>query len=146
MLYLLDTNIVTEPLKRNPNPVVIAQLQGHQYELAIAAPVWHELWFGCFRLPISKRRTQIETYLRTIVASTMPILPYDDKAAHWYAIERARLTNSGLPTPFNDGQIAAVAVVNRLILVTNNTADYIHYADLTLENWVGSTGNTLNNQ
>lgn len=138
-LYLLDTNIVTEPLKRVPNSAVIARLQHYQHELAIAAPVWHELWFDCFRLPLSKRRTQIETYLNTIVASTMLILPYDDKAAHWYATERARLTTSGLPMPFADGQIAAVAAVNHLILVTNNTADYIHYADLSLENWIEST-------
>lgn len=133
--YLLDTNVVTEPLKRIPNEAVIMRLQTYQHELVIAAPVWHELWFGCFRLPPSKRRTQIETYLNTVVVSTMPILPYDEKAAQWYANERARLTNIGLPAPFADGQIAAVAVVNRLILVTNNVADYTNYNALAIENW-----------
>ena len=133
--YLLDTNIVTEPLKRTPNERVTKYLQTNQHELAIAAPVWHELWFGCCRLQPSKRRTQIEEYLNTVVKLTMPILPYDEKAAHWYALERARLMSIGLPAPFADGQIAAVAVVNELVLVTNNTADYASYNSLVIENW-----------
>ncbi len=144
-LYLLDTNIVTEPLKRLPNETVIARLQRHQHELVIAAPVWHELWFGCSRLPQSKRRIEIETYLSTIVTATMPILPYDDKAAHWYAIERARLANIGQPTPFTDGQIAAVAAVNHLILVTNNTTDYAHFNGLAVENWFKPVNGSINN-
>lgn len=133
--YLLDTNIVTEPLKRMPNEIVMKQLQIYQHELAIAAPVWHELWFGCSRLEPSKRRMQIEEYLNTVVLSTMPILAYDEKAAYWYALERARLMNIGLPTPFADGQIAAVAVVNNLTLITNNVADYRNYDKLQLGNW-----------
>lgn len=133
--YLLDTNMVTEPLKRKPNQSVLNYLQQHQYELAIAAPVWHKLWFGCCRLPPSQRRSEIETYLHNTVARTMPILPYDAKAAEWYANERARLTTIGLPTPFADGQIAAVAAVSNLILVTNNVTDYAKFQRLQIENW-----------
>lgn len=133
--YLLDTNMVTEPLKRKPNPNVDHYLQQYQNLLAIAAPVWHELWFGCYRLPPSQRRSEIESYLFNIVARTMPILPYDTKAAEWYAAERARLTNIGTPTPFADGQIAAVAAVNNLILVTNNVTDYSKFQGLQIENW-----------
>lgn len=133
--YLLDTNMVTEPIKRRPNQGVLHHFQQYQYELAIAAPVWHELWFGCYRLPPSKRRSEIEAYLTNIVTHTMPILSYDAKAAEWYASERARLTNIGLPTPFADGQIAAVAAVNNLILVTNNVADYTKFQGLQIDNW-----------
>lgn len=133
--YLLDTNIVTEPLKRKPNQHVLYYFQQYQNVLAIAAPVWHELWFGCYRLPSSKRRSEIEAYLHHTVARTMPILPYDAKAAEWYANERARLTTIGSPTPFADGQIAAVAAVNNLILVTNNITDYARFQSVPLENW-----------
>lgn len=133
--YLLDTNLVTEPIKRKPNQTVLHYLQQYQDVLAIAAPVWHELWFGCYRLPPSQRRNEIEGYLHNTVARTMPILPYDAKAAEWYASERARLTNIGLPTPFADGQIAAVAAVNHLILVTNNVTDYARFQGLQVENW-----------
>lgn len=37
--------------------------------------------------------------------------------------------------PYVDGQIAAIAVVNNLILVTNNQADYADFQDIQLENW-----------
>jgi len=134
--YLLDTNIVTEPLKRNPNQHLLRHLQQHPDVLAIAAPVWHELWFGCHRLAPSQRRSEIEDYLWSTVAATMPILPYDDKAAKWYASERARLTNLGLQPPYADGQIAAVTSINNLILVTNNVADYANYQGLQVINWL----------
>jgi len=133
--YLLDTNMVTEPLKRKPSQSVLDYFQQYQNVLAIAAPVWHELWFGCHRLPPSQRRSEIEAYLNNTVTRTMPILPYDAKAAEWYASERARLTNMGLPTPFADGQIAAVAAVNNLILVTNNVTDYAKFQGLQIDNW-----------
>lgn len=133
--YLLDTNIVKEPLKQKPNQHVLHYFQQYQNVLAIASPVWHELWFGCYRLPPSKRRSAIEAYLHNAVARTMPILPYDAKAAAWYAIERARLTTIGQPTPFADGQIAAVAAVNNLTLVTNNIIDYAKFQGLQIENW-----------
>ena len=41
--YLLDTNIVSEPLRPAPNAKVLARLKRHQDELAIASVVWHEL-------------------------------------------------------------------------------------------------------
>jgi len=37
--------------------------------------------------------------------------------------------------PYLDGQIAAIAVVNDLILVTNNTSDYADFQNLQLQNW-----------
>jgi tRNA(fMet)-specific endonuclease VapC len=62
--YLLDTNIVSEPLRPVPNAKVLARLKRHQDEFAIASIVWHELWFGCHRLPSSAKRAVIERYLR----------------------------------------------------------------------------------
>ena len=51
----------------------------------------------------------------------MLILPYDDGAAEWHARERARLSSKGLTPSFVDGQVAAITVVNGLILVTRKT-------------------------
>ena len=62
--FLLDTNIVSEPLRPAPDPAILANLRDHQSEVAIAAVVWHELWFGCLRLPPSAKREAIEHYLR----------------------------------------------------------------------------------
>lgn len=133
--YLLDTNIISEPLKLQPNPLIISRLQQYQGEIAIASVTWHELLFGCYRLPTSKRRERIEQYLKKIVEPNIPILPYDVAAAEWFALERARLTASGKPPAYADGQIAATAWVNNLTLVTNNVSDYADFQNLKVENW-----------
>jgi tRNA(fMet)-specific endonuclease VapC len=133
--YLLDTNVLSEPLRPTPHAKVIERLRRHQDELATASVVWHELWFGCQRLPDSAKRKAIEDYLTRVIAPSLPILPYDERAAEWHAVERARLTRAGKTPAFADGQIAAIARMNDLILVTFNRADYADFQDLTFEDW-----------
>ena len=65
----------------------------------------------------------------------MLILPYDDRAAEWHAKERARLSVKGSTPSFVDGQIAAIAQVNGLILVTRNIDDFKPFDGLKIENW-----------
>lgn len=133
--YLLDTSIVSVPVSRTPNPVILARLEARGPECAIAAPVWHELTYGCERLPRGKRRTALEAYLRDVVRGSFPNLPYDEAAATWHGKERARLEALGRPVPFVDGQIAAIAHVHGLVLVTTNEKDFVRFEGLTVENW-----------
>lgn len=133
--YLLDTNVISEPLRPQPQPDVLARLQHHQTVIAIASVVWHELSFGCYRLPPSARRVAIEHFLHQVIAPTIPILAYDERAASWHARERARLVQIGRTPAFVDGQIAAIAQTNQLTLVTFNTADYTAFEGLTIEDW-----------
>ncbi len=135
MKYLLDTNVLSEPLKPEPNRNVMAKLEKHQGEIATAAPIWHELVFGCQRLPPSRKREIIAAYLRDVVARNMDILPYDEMAAEWHAEQRAKLGMHGRAPSFADGQIAAIARINGLILVTRNTVDFEHFDDITILNW-----------
>lgn len=97
--------------------------------------IWHELLFGCYRLPHSTRRAAIEEYLDQVVAPSIPILPYDAQAAAWHAAERARLAGMGRTPPFADGQIAATARVNGLALITANLADYAAFQDIQVVDW-----------
>ena len=133
--YLLDANILSEPVKPRPNYIVTDRIDTHRGEIAMAAPVWSELLFGCIRLPESARRRIIEDYLLNIVQRTVTILPFDQRAAEWHASERARLGGIGLTPPFVDSQIAAVAFVNDLTLVTANTADFSNFDGLKVEDW-----------
>lgn len=135
MLYLLDTNVLSEPLKQLPDATLMAMLEKHRARVATAAPVWHELQFGCFRLPRSRKRDYIEQYLSHVLLSKISILPYDEAASLWHAKERARLETIGRTPSFVDGQIAAIAKVNGLVLVTRNTKDFKMFLDLQLENW-----------
>ncbi len=133
--YLLDTNIISVPLKASPNQRVMARLQAHRQEIATATVVWHELQYGYRRLLPSKQRSAIEYYLDEVVLPSIPILAYDAAAARWHAAERVRLDNLGKTPPFVDGQIAAIAAVNRLIVVTNNLSDFAHFQDLMIVDW-----------
>lgn len=134
--FLLDTNAISEPLRPQPNPTLMQRIHENEGRIAIASVVWHELLYGWRRLPESKRREVIEQYLFEVVLPTIPILPYDTRAAQWHAGERARLMRLGQSPSFADGQIAAIAAVNDLILVTANTADFANFDRLLIENWL----------
>ncbi len=134
-MYLLDTNIVSEPIRPGPDARVLERMGAAAGDIAIPSLVWHELWFGAHRLEAGSRRRYIERYLSEVVAPTIPRLSYDENAARWHARERARLTATGFTPPFVDGQIAAIAAVGGLVLVTRNTADFERFDNLQLENW-----------
>ncbi len=133
--FLLDTNVLSEPLKPTPDVGVMQHLREHRQELATATLVWHELLFGCYRLTSSTRRTAIEQYLSQVVA-LLPMFPYDEAAAEWHARERARLVSLGKTPAFVDNQIAAIAQVNHLTLVTANIADFVQFDGLNVVNWM----------
>lgn len=133
--YLLDTNIISEPARPSPNRRVLRRLERHEFEIAIAAPVWHELLFGLRRLPPSAKRTRIEGYLFGTVVD-LPILPYDAAAADWHAAERARLEAQGRVIHLLDGQIAAVASVHDCIVVTTNVVHFEAFEGIRIENWM----------
>lgn len=133
--FLLDTNVLSEPLRQRPNPAVLDHLRRMSSVLATAAPVWHELLYGCYRLPDSHKRRGIERYLFDVVHAGVEILSYDERAAAWHGTERARLASLGKLPPFVDGQIAAVAAVHGLVLVTFNVEDFAHFDGLTIEDW-----------
>ncbi len=122
-------------MSKTPDPAILERLDAHGPECAIAAPVWHELTYGCRRLPKGKRRTALEAYLRDVVHGSFPILPYDEAAAAWHGGEKARLEALGRPAPFVDGQIAAIAHVNGLVLATTNSKDFARFKGLAVENW-----------
>jgi tRNA(fMet)-specific endonuclease VapC len=133
--YLLDTNVLSEPVRKEPDAAVVAKLRDHGSELATASVVWHEMTSGVRLLRTSRKRSVIERYLTEVVSTSLPILPYDAAAAEWHGEQRAQLSKSGLTPAFADGQIAAVAAVHDLILVTDNVPDFEHYTGLQVERW-----------
>jgi tRNA(fMet)-specific endonuclease VapC len=136
--YLLDTNVLSEGAKTTPDKNVMIMLENHRDEIATASPVWHELQYGCRRLPPSRKRELLETYLRDVILENLEIYPYDERAAEWHAEQRARLTSKGQTPSFVDGQIAAIAKVNGLTLVTRNVSDFAVFEDLEVKSWHGA--------
>ncbi len=132
--YLLDTNVASEPCKPEPNAHVIAKLDQCRDQIALAAQTLYELQRGVNLLAEGRRKIHISHYIEGIRA-TLPILPYDEAAAYWQANEVIRLKQIGITPSFVDMQIAAVAIVNGLTLITRNTADFQHFLGLNIENW-----------
>ena len=132
--FLLDTNILSEPLRPYPNQSVMHKIWENQQKIATASVVYHEMYYGMASLTVSRRRSMIEAYLRDEVLAKLPILGYSTEAAQWHATERACLKQLG-KTPFVDGQIAAIAAVNDLVLITRNQSDYQEFRGLKIENW-----------
>jgi len=133
--FLLDTSVVSEPTLAAPNARLVRRLDQRAGQCAIAAPVWHELIYGVARLPDGKRRNTLDFYVQSIVRDRFPVLPYDLSAAEWHARERVRLEATGQVTPFVDGQIAAIASTQNLVLVTSNTRHFAAFQDLETTDW-----------
>lgn len=139
--YLLDTNILSEAKRPRPNQNVMEKLSLYKREIATATLVIHELLFGCFRLPESKKRRDLEDYINSVLIAQLPLFDYDLKSAQYHAQERARLSKIGKTPAFVDGQIASIAVCNNLILVTNNISDFEDFDRLQIENWLSESTN-----
>jgi tRNA(fMet)-specific endonuclease VapC len=136
--FLLDTSTISAAMWKMPDPGVLAKLGEHGGECAISAQVWHELQYGVGRLARGKRRVILETFLREVVHPTLPILPYDERAAEWLAGERVRLEKAGKQIPVVDGQIASVAATNGIPVVTANLSDFSIFKGLAVQNWMNS--------
>jgi predicted nucleic acid-binding protein len=74
--YLLDTNILSEAIRPKPNPSVLQKLQLHQQQLGTATLVIHELLFGYYRLPVSKKRETLQAYIENVVLPNIAIFDY----------------------------------------------------------------------
>lgn len=135
LTHLLDSNILSEPAKNQPNLSVMQQLKKHDGSYATTAIVWHEMHYGCELLPDSKRKIQLQSYLAMLSRNGLIVLPYDQCAAECYAKERARLQVNGLTCAYADGEIASIAISQNLILVTRNISDFKNFQGLTLQNW-----------
>lgn len=133
--YLLDTNILSEPVAARPNPFVLERIKANSRSLAISSVTWQEVLFGLFLLPAGRRREQIEDYLFRRIRPSLPIIGFEEGAARWQAEQRARLRQEGRPPSYPDSQVAAIAAVNDLVLVTRNADDFADFQGIRIENW-----------
>ncbi len=137
-LYLLDTNILSEPIKPQPNVFVLERLKQGGALCAMSSITYHELYYGVQLVQSEERKLQLERFLLNVIKPSFPILNYDDHAAEIHGVLRAKLKERGVMVADMDAQIAAVAIANNLILVTRDLKDFEPMAavsTLMLENW-----------
>lgn len=99
MRYLLDTNILSEPVAARPNPSVMEKVKTNGASLALASVSWQEMLYGMYLLPAGKRRDRIEDYLFRRILPVLPILAFDERAAQWQAEQRAPFAKSASTRP-----------------------------------------------
>ena len=137
-IYLLDTNIISQVTKPEPNETIMSNLELHTGTCAISSITWFELLNGVVLLPDGRRKDKLRSFLYDYVQPSFQIIPYDDHAASINADITGKLIPMGKPTPILDTQIASVAIANNMILVTSNTKDFEIFAEhcsLLLEKW-----------
>jgi len=134
MSYLLDTNSWVDHLRRGPSSNVTTKLAaappGSVY---LCSVVLAELVYGAVRSGPAR-----ETGNRALIIGLQrqfPSIPFEDGAAEEYGKIRAHLIGLGTPIGPNDFLIAAIALANRLTLVTHNTVEFSRVPGLALEDW-----------
>ena len=138
LIYLLDTNIISEPTKAQASDKVIQKLAENLEYSGISSIVWAETLTGVKQLPDGKRKTGLFDYLVENVQKMYEIIPFDASCASIYSDLACKLKETGSPAPQFDLLIAATAIANNLILVTRNTQDFEAIAkvsNLMIENW-----------
>ena len=135
-MILLDTNVISEPLRLSGDPAVGAWIDSQNVEtLYLAAISLAELRFGIAALPDGKRKDGLHKNLeqRVVPLFTGRILPFDAVASEVYAGIMARVRAEGRAIGTADGYIAATAAANGLIVATRDTAAF-EAAGLTVIN------------
>ncbi len=137
-MYLLDTNIISEPAKAKANPVVTEKILENIEYSCISSVVLAETLSGIKSLPDGKRKDMLFDYAINQIQKLYEILPFDDFAASIYSDLISRLQTKGKMPQKLDLMIASTAIANNLILVTRNTSDFQpikEVSNLMLENW-----------
>ncbi|HNP56945.1 MAG TPA: type II toxin-antitoxin system VapC family toxin [Gordonia sp. (in: high G+C Gram-positive bacteria)] len=126
-MIILDTNVISEALRREPDAAVVAWLASLVGDVAITSVTLAELLAGVGRLPDGRRKT---TLLAVIEEAVEPyrdgrsILAFDDAAARQYAQVLVVRDAAGLPISTADAQIAAICRVHHAALATRNLKDF----------------------
>ena len=127
-MIVLDTNVVSEPMKPIANPTVRAWLDRQVAEsLFLTATSLSELLVGIEILPHSKRKQGLDTALNELLVTLFGsrILSFDRRAAMAYAPLVGRARSAGRFISVADGQIAAIASVHGFTVATRDTAPFV---------------------
>jgi predicted nucleic acid-binding protein len=123
-MILLDTNVVSEPLRPAPNPCVVAWMDAQPLEtLYLSAVTVAELRAGVSLLPKGRRKNALHEHLEKQVLPMFSgrVLPLDISCTQAYAELIAKSRAKGVAIAAADGYIAAVAAANNFTVATRDT-------------------------
>ena len=127
-MIILDTNVVSEPMKPAGDRRVEAWLDEQLAEtLYISSISLSELLLGVELLPNGKRKRELGAALRDLLETLFGdrVLPFDLQAAITYAARVSKARATGRAISMADGQIAAIAAVHGFTVATRDTAPFV---------------------
>ena len=139
-MILLDTNVISELMKPNPDQGVVNWLDSQFVStLYICAVTRAEIELGIALLPAGRRRQSISRAAQNVFTRfSGRCLAFDEMAAVQYAHIVAGRSQQGRPIHVEDAQIAAIALASGLQLATRNVKDFTDIPGLNLLNpWRG---------
>lgn len=134
---LLDTNVLSEFMRPQPAPQVVAWLDAQDpARLYTSAVSRAEIELGLALMPAGQRQRGLAQAALAMFDEDFAghCLPFDERAASHYARAVANRTRMGRPISVEDAQIAAIALTNDWPLATRNTADFEHIDQLVVIN------------
>ena len=137
-MIVLDTNVVSEPLKCRPNEAVIAWLDAQMPEtLYITSSSLAELHAGVAAMPAGKRRTTLQTAVNSKITALFEdrILSFDKNTALSFAAVTSATEKAGRPMSFSDTAIAAITAQHGFELATRNEADFENAGIKVINPW-----------
>lgn len=126
-MILLDTNVVSEPLRHAPEPRVIDWIDAQPLEtLFLSAVTVAELRAGVALLPAGRRRAGLQENLekRVLPLFAGRVLSFDITCTQAYAELMTKARAAGLAIATADGYIAAIAAANGLAVATRDTSPF----------------------
>jgi len=127
-VIVLDTNVVSEPMRPNGHPAVRIWLDQQVAEtLYLTATSLAELLMGVEILPEGKRKEGLATALSELIETLFEsrVLAFDQQAARAYAPLVGRARAAGQIVSVADGQIAAIATLHGFAVATRDTAPFV---------------------
>jgi hypothetical protein len=137
-VILLDTNVVSEPLRPAPDARVANWIDAQALDtLFLSAITVAELRAGLALLPAGKRRAGLHESLeaRVLPLFSGRVLPFDLGCTRAYAQLMAKARAAGLAIASADGYIAAIAVANRLTVATRDTGPFRAAGIAVIDPW-----------
>lgn len=137
-MIIVDTNVLSEPLRTDGNPAVVAWLDRQIADTLYLTTInLAELLLGIALMPLGWRRSRLEARIGEVISvfGERRILAFDVRAARLFAVLVARARAGGHAIAVADGQIAAIAAAHGFSVATRDTEPFIAAGVPVVDPW-----------